>query len=83
MELSKNKDTVTGYKLYKELCELRRQRRQYKNEMELLAPIYEMFNGTKMLDELAAVQGACKRAKQLISNKGYTVRTDALDDFIS
>lgn len=83
IELSKNKDALTGYKLYKELCELRRRRRQCKNEMDLLAPVYDMFNGTSVLDQLANVQGSCKRAKQAIANKGYTVRTDALDDFIN
>lgn len=83
IELTKDKDAFTGYKLYKELCELCRERRKCKSEMELLAPVYEMFNGTNLLDQLASVQGSCRKAKQTIANKGYTVRTDAIDDFIN
>lgn len=80
-EMSKDKDAVSGYRIYKELCNIRRERRQCKNEIELLSPVYEMFHGTKMLDQLSSVQGSCKQVKKTISNKGYSVRTDALDDF--
>lgn len=81
-EMSKDKDVCSGYKLYKELCQIRRQRRACKNEIELLSPVYELFHGTKLLDQLAYVQGGCRKVKQAISNKGYSIRTDALDEFL-
>lgn len=81
-EMSKDKDTVSGYKIYKELCQIRRKRRQCKNEIDLLAPVYEMFHGTKMLDQLANLQGSCKQIKKSISGMAYTARTDILDSFI-
>lgn len=81
-EMSKSKDVLNGYKIYKKLCEIRRERRACKNEIDLLQPIYEMFHGTKELDQLARLQGTCKQIKKTIANKGYSVRTDALDEFI-
>lgn len=82
IEMSKDKDVQHGYKLYKKLCEIRRERRACKNEIDLLYPVYEAFHGTKLLDQLGSVQGNCKQAKKTITNKGYSIRTDVLDEFI-
>jgi hypothetical protein len=82
VEMSKDKDAVSGYRIYKDICNTRRERRQCKNEIELLTPVYELFHGTKVLDQLASVQGSCKQIKKTISNKGYSIRTDVLDDFL-
>lgn len=81
-EMAKPRDIQGGYKLYKEIAEIRKERRACKNEIDLLAPVYELFHGTKMLDQLSSVQGSCKQVKKTISNKGYSVRTDVLDEFI-
>ena len=82
-EMAKPRDIQGGYKIYKEICEVRKERRACKNEIDLLAPVYELFHGTKLLDQLSNVQGSCKQIKKTISNKGYSVRTDALDEFIN
>ena len=81
VEMGKNKNANEGFKLYKKLCEVRRQRRVCKNEIDLLQPVYEMFHGTKMLDQIACVQGQCRAMKQTIDNRSYFVRTDVLSEF--
>lgn len=82
IELSPDKNANNGFKLYKRLAEVRRERRVCKNEMELLQPIYDTFNGSQKLDMLAQIQGACRTAKQSIDGRVYNVRTDVLDGFI-
>lgn len=82
MEMSKNKNANEGFKLYKKLREVRKQRRIRKNEIELLRPVYEMFTETKILDQMGNLQGQCKSIKQSIDNRGYFVRTDTLSEFI-
>lgn len=82
MEMGKNKNARDGFLLYQKLSEVRRERRICKNEIDLLQPVYNAIHGTTILDMLAKVQGECRVAKQTITNKGYTVRTDILDDFV-
>lgn len=82
IEMGSDKNANTGYKLYKRLAEIRRERRINKNEMDLLQPIYDAFNGGDKLNVLAQIQGNCRVAKQSIDNKAYTVRTDVLESFI-
>lgn len=81
-EMGKDKDASKGYRIYKELCAVRRKRRACQNEMDLLQPIYDLFHNTKTLEQLTTIQGNCHNIKQTISNKAYTVRTDVLDQFI-
>ena len=82
IEMGSNKNANTGFKLYKQLAEIRRERRRCKNELDLLQPIYDAFGGNEKLNALAQVQGACKIAKQAINNRAYTVRTDVLDSYV-
>ena len=82
VEMSKNKNALDGFKLYKRLCDVRRERRSIKNEIDLLQPVYDLFHGTKVLDQLTQVQGTCRTTKQAIDNRAYTIRTDILEDFI-
>lgn len=82
MEMSKSKNVPEGYKLYKKLTDIRKERRACKNEMDLLKPVYEMFHGTKLLDQLAHVQGECGKVKKSIDGRAYTVRTYILEDLI-
>lgn len=80
IEMSKDKDIQKGYQLYKHLCEVRRERRQCKNEIDLLQPVYDAFHGTRLLDMLQSVQGQCGIVKRTIDAKGYTVRTDLIGE---
>lgn len=82
IEMGSDKNANTGFKLYKQLAEIRRQRRICKNEMDLLQPIYDAFGGNEKLNVLAQVQGLCRTTKQAIDNRAYTVRTDVLNTFI-
>lgn len=82
VEMGSDKNANIGYKLYKRLAEIRRQRRVCKNEMDLLQPIYDAFGGGDKLNTLAQIQGACRTTKLAIDGRAYTVRTDVLDQFI-
>ena len=82
IEMGSDKNANAGFKLYKQLAEIRRKRRICKNELDLLQPIYDAFGGNEKLNALAQVQGACRTTKQAINNRAYTVRTDVLDSYI-
>lgn len=82
IEMGSDKNANAGFKLYKQLAEIRRKRRTCKNEMDLLQPIYDAFGGNEKLNVLAQIQGACRTTKQAIDNRAYTVRTDVLDQYI-
>lgn len=79
IELSGDKNANAGYKLYKQIAIVRRERRACKNEIDLLQSVYDMFHDTNFLNRLAEVQGKCRAAKQIMDNRGYTVRTDVLE----
>ena len=82
IEISTYKSVPIGYKLYRKLAELRRERRSCKNENDLLQPIYEYFHATEVLNKLSHVQGECAKVKTTIDNRTYLVRTDILDKWI-
>ena len=82
IELTENKNANAGYKLYKQLTEVRRERRRCKNEIDLLQPVYDAFHNTDILNRLSEVQGRCRNAKQFIDGRGYSIRTDVLNDFM-
>ena len=82
IEISTYKKVPDGYKLYRKMAELRRERRACKNENDLLQPIYEHFHATEVLNKLANVQGECAKCKAAIDNRTYTVRTDILDEWL-
>lgn len=82
MEMAKPKNVPIGYKLYKKLTDIRKERRACKNENDLLKPVYDMFHGTKLLDQLSYVQGECGKAKKAIDGRAYSVRTDILEDLM-
>ena len=82
VEMGKDKNAREGFELYRRLCEVRRQRRICKNELDLLYPVYNAFTNTGLLDTLSRLQGECKAKKQMIEGKAYVVRTDILDTFI-
>lgn len=82
IEIASYKNVPEGYKLYRKLAELRRERRACKNENDLLQPIYEYFHATAVLDKLTHVQGECGTAKEAIDQRVYQVRTDVLDEWL-
>ena len=82
VEMDSDKNANTGYKIYKKLAEVRRERRMCKNELDLLQPIYDAFNGTTTLSYLGNVLGSVRTARSMIDNRAYTVRTDVLDPFL-
>lgn len=82
MEISSFKTVPNGYKLYRKLAELRRERRACKNENDLLQPIWEYFHATEVLNRLSWVQGECSKAKSAIDGRVYAIRTDVLDSFL-
>ena len=82
IEMSADKNANVGFKLYKQLAEVRRRRRVCKNEMDLLQPIYDSFSGGEKLNALAQILGTVRAAKQTINSRAYTLRTDILETFI-
>ena len=81
MEMSENQKRQDGFKLYKRLTDARRERRRCKNEIEILQPVYSLFHGTKLLEQLAQTQGTCRLVKESIDDRVYLARTDILDEF--
>ena len=82
IEISSYKNVPEGYKLYRKLADLRRERRACKNENDLLWPIYEHFHATDVLTKLSLVQGECAKAKNAIDARTYMVRTDILNEYL-
>lgn len=83
IEIASYKTVPNGYKLYRKLAELRRERRACKNENELLQPVYEHFHATEALNRLSTVQGECAKVKSAIDSRCYLVRTDILEEFMN
>lgn len=79
MELHDNADGPRGYKLYKTLREIRRKRRECKNEAALLKPVYEFIVENKStFDKLAQIQGQCRSAKSTIDARCYMLKTGVI-----
>lgn len=78
-ELHKDLGVVEGFAFYKRARESCRKRRACKNEMELLQPVVNFLaNNPNLLNVLPQVQGECKKAKNLIDMREYTLRTDVM-----
>lgn len=83
IEIAPFKNVPEGYKLYRKMAELRRERRACKNENDLLQPVYEHFHATAVLDKLSGIQGECAKCKSAIDARYYNVRTGILDEWIN
>ena len=81
MEMTDKKKQRDGYNLYSELMKVRRERRRCKNEMEILAPVCQLFRNTKLLDQMTKIQGECGIVKESINHRLYSARTDILEKF--
>jgi hypothetical protein len=82
MEISSFKNVPEGYKLYRKLAGLRRERRALKSENDILRPAVEYFRTTSTLDKIANVQGDVAKSQEIVDSRVYTVRTDALDEWL-
>lgn len=78
MELSNNQDIVGGYRLYRKLADIRRERRTCKNESDLLKPLYDYLKQNSIMNDLSRLQGSCRVSKETISKRQYTLRTNIL-----
>ena len=80
IELHANMNAADGNEMYKKLREIRRNRRQCKNEMDLLEPAYNFFKtqAAELATQLSVVQGKCKQLKAGIDGRQYTLRTGVI-----
>ena len=80
IELHQNMNAADGNAMYKKLREIRRNRRQCKNEIDLLDPVYQFFKSQAgdMVSQLTSVQGRCKQLKTVIDGRQYTLRTGVI-----
>jgi hypothetical protein len=79
IELAADQDAAGGYRLYKELREVRRSRRRAKNENELLQPFLDVLKQYESFRiKLCKVNDKVKKQEQMISTRRYIakVRTD-------
>lgn len=80
IELSENLDAPGGFKMYKLLRDIRRERRKCKNECDLLKPVFDYLQAhPEMEGQMAQIQGKCKNLKTGIDSRQYTLRTGVFD----
>lgn len=83
IEIASYKTVPNGYKLYRKMAELRRERRACKNENDLLWPVYEYFHATEVLNRLSTLQGDVAKVKGAVDSRSYLVRTDILEEYMN
>lgn len=77
IELGKPQDLYGGYKLYKQVKELRMKRRQAKDENDLLKDMYEYFKsqqGQAFKSKMQSIQGSSVKVYEAQSRRTYTPR---------
>lgn len=79
IELSPRQNAANGYKMYQKLFDVRNERRQCKNEIDLLKPLYDYLADKRVINDLTQIQGKCNTSKQNISHRQYTLRTDVMN----
>lgn len=78
IELSENMNAAEGFGMYKKLTTIRRTRRDCKNEIDLLRPVYDFLKSSDLITQLEQLQGKCRLSKQAINGRQYTLRTDVM-----
>lgn len=79
-EMAENLGRTAGHAYYRKVREIWRNRRQCKNEAELLKPVVDFIEANKdSLASLAATQGKCRQAREKIDQREYIVRTTVLE----
>lgn len=78
MELADNMGIAEGFKAYKRMREVRRIRRDAKNENDLLQPIYDLLCACDIEHRLQHVLGILRAKRENINGRKYSPRTDIL-----
>lgn len=79
-ELHDDLDCKGGYAVYKKIRDIRRVRRAYKSENELLGPMYEWIQqNNASLNKLSAALGSVRKVAETIDRRKYMARTDVLE----
>ena len=79
IELHDDMNASEGYKIYRKMADVRRERRISKNENELLSPLYNFIQqNQRFINELSSVLGKTRTAKELIEKRIYSARTDVI-----
>lgn len=77
IELSPNKNMYEGWRLYKRIKELRVERRQLKEETELMKDTYEYFKGQQgqaFKNKIQQLQGNAAKLRKTQENRTYKPR---------
>ena len=77
IELGKPQDMYGGYKLYKQVKDLRMRRRQAKDENDLLKDMYEYIksqSGQSFKSKIQSIQGNSVKVYEAQSRRTYTPR---------
>lgn len=77
IELGKPQDMYGGYKLYKQVKDLRMKRRQAKDENDLLKDMYEYIksqSGQAFKSKMQSIQGNSVKVYEAQSHRTYTPR---------
>ena len=77
IELSCPKDMYKGYLLYKQIRDLRIERRRCKEENELLKDMYEYFKGQQgqaFKSKIQQIQGNAAKLREVQERRTYTPR---------
>lgn len=77
IELSPNKNMYEGYLLYKQIKDLRMERRRCKEEIEILKDIYEFFTsqvGKEFKNKIQRIQGDAAKLREVQERRVYTPR---------
>ena len=82
IEIAPYQNVPKGYKIYRKIAELRRERRACKNENDLLRPVYDHFHATAVLNKLSAVHSEVSRTMTAVNSRYYTIRTSVLDEYL-
>ena len=77
IELSPNKNMYEGYVLYKQIKDLRMERRRCKEEVEILKDMYEFFTsqvGKEFKNKIQRIQGDAAKLREVQERRVYTPR---------
>ena len=80
VELSDTLKSSEAYKVYAKLRDTLRQRRDAKNENDLLLPLYEcLMKNPDIVNQLNKALGTTRTKAEVISKRKYSARTDVLE----
>lgn len=80
VELSDTLKSAEAYKVYAKLRDTLRQRRDAKNENDLLNPLYEcLMKNPDIVNQLNKALGNTRTKAEVISKRKYSARTDVLE----